>query len=354
LNGIKKWNAVKSWSPEYFYNKLGNKKVNVGISQNEVFSYNIIHKKSLMKSKSIKMKNLISNIVNENSKKKYYLVHQSMTENFKELLSDFDNLPWVNNLHLSSGYTKNLWIGAKGNITPVHWDTAHNFLAQIYGIKSLFLFSPDQSSLLYPTYDMCSHNHSYIPDIKKPNYNKFPKFKESKYCNIILNPGNVLFIPTEWWHQVESLTTSISLNFWWNPKLNECDVSKAFRYRMSKVFNENEFEKVKSWVDMEEFNSYLDVAQYLVDINYRWVPVVFCGAYAKETLNFFSEAHGWNRQTSNRSLFTKDLESYLYKLLNIAFKEDDNLLINFNLNDVISHLRSIKLVRAEKGLEGLI
>lgn len=31
---------------------------------------------------------------------------------------------------------------------------------------------------------------------------------------IILNPGEVLFLPNDWWHYVENLETAISINVW--------------------------------------------------------------------------------------------------------------------------------------------
>jgi len=31
---------------------------------------------------------------------------------------------------------------------------------------------------------------------------------------IILSPGDVLFVPHKWWHYVENLTTAISINTW--------------------------------------------------------------------------------------------------------------------------------------------
>lgn len=32
--------------------------------------------------------------------------------------------------------------------------------------------------------------------------------------NIILEPGDVLFVPQGWWHYVENLETAISINTW--------------------------------------------------------------------------------------------------------------------------------------------
>lgn len=41
-----------------------------------------------------------------------------------------------------------------------------------------------------------------------------PDFSEAPFVEAILGPGDMLFIPKKWWHYVRSLTTSISVNFW--------------------------------------------------------------------------------------------------------------------------------------------
>jgi lysine-specific demethylase 8 len=41
-----------------------------------------------------------------------------------------------------------------------------------------------------------------------------PLFLQAKYTETILAPGDMLFIPKSHWHYVRSLSTSVSINFW--------------------------------------------------------------------------------------------------------------------------------------------
>jgi len=57
---------------------------------------------------------------------------------------------------------------------------------------------------------------SYV-DCDNPDYEKFPKFREARAWEGMLNPGEILYLPARWWHQVRSLQDAISVNFWWAP-----------------------------------------------------------------------------------------------------------------------------------------
>jgi ribosomal protein L16 Arg81 hydroxylase len=56
---------------------------------------------------------------------------------------------------------------------------------------------------------------SRVVDIDAVDAERFPLFGGAAYVDVVLGPGQVLYIPPHWWHYVESLETSFSVSFWW-------------------------------------------------------------------------------------------------------------------------------------------
>ena len=52
-------------------------------------------------------------------------------------------------------------------------------------------------------------------DPEKPDYDRFPLSRQVQPLEVILEPGDAIYLPSRWWHQVRSLDSSVSLNFWW-------------------------------------------------------------------------------------------------------------------------------------------
>ena len=52
-------------------------------------------------------------------------------------------------------------------------------------------------------------------DVDAPDTEQFPQFADLDHWDCILEPGDMLFIPTRWWHYVKSSTVSFSVSFWW-------------------------------------------------------------------------------------------------------------------------------------------
>ena len=110
-----------------------------------------------------------------------------------------------------------IWIGPKGTLTPLHRDDTDNLFAQVWGQKKFTLAAPHHREALgtWSTapkggLDGCDFN----PDA--PDYERFPAAREVTFLRVTLEAGDLLFLPEGWFHQVESVSTSLSVNFWIN------------------------------------------------------------------------------------------------------------------------------------------
>ncbi|NJO39276.1 MAG: cupin-like domain-containing protein [Cyanobacteria bacterium RU_5_0] len=120
----------------------------------------------------------------------------------------------------------NLWVGPGGHTECLHYDPTDGTLIQLHGSKRIILFPPSQTANLYP-YPFYVHLHhgmklrcwfsQVYPD--RPDFQAFPKLKDA-LCHkqeVMLNPGEMLYIPTGWWHEVIALGDEMvcSVNRFW-------------------------------------------------------------------------------------------------------------------------------------------
>ena len=149
-------------------------------------------------------------VVNGGDTNDYYMVASNRNfqrDKIKHLLNDINVYPDFLDSSNTEGKIK-LWFGPGGTITPLHHDQTNLIGAQIYGKKLWRIISPDQTPFVYNYQAVFSQ-----VDLENPDYNKYPLFKKVKIIEVILEPGEMIFIPIGWWHQVKSLNVSISLSF---------------------------------------------------------------------------------------------------------------------------------------------
>jgi Cupin-like domain len=96
-------------------------------------------------------------------------------------------------------------IGPPASVAVLHYDFLHThaYLAQIVGRKRCMLFSPEDSAALYDGQVELDH----------PDLCKFPLLHEATAFECILEPGELLFIPSRWWHHVVAIEKSITVNY---------------------------------------------------------------------------------------------------------------------------------------------
>jgi Cupin-like domain len=118
-----------------------------------------------------------------------------------------------------------IWIGNKTRISA-HYDFPDNIACVVAGERRFTLFPPDQIDNLYvgPIDRTPSGQAISLVDFNKPDFNKYPRFAEAlKHAFVCeLQPGDAIFVPSMWWHHVESFSAyNILVNYWWTPNSSQ-------------------------------------------------------------------------------------------------------------------------------------
>jgi hypothetical protein len=207
------WPALEQWTTDYLKAKIGKAIVEVqaGRSADPEFERNMpAHRTNLP------FDEFIERISNGSGNDLYLTAYNSASNEaalaplqadlgfFDKLLNRADARPYGM-----------MWIGGGGTFTPLHHDLTNNLLLQIVGRKRVLMVAPHATPRLYNDH----HVYSRVRDLLEPGIiARYPKLEGLYVHQINLNPGDALFIPLGWWHQVSSLGFSVTIthtNFRW-------------------------------------------------------------------------------------------------------------------------------------------
>lgn len=105
------------------------------------------------------------------------------------------------------------WMGPAGTVTPLHADYDDNLFAQVWGSKRIFLAPPHHDEFLYPREANALLFGSPF-DPEAPDFARFPLARQAALVECVVRPGDMLYVPAGWFHQVRSLSFSLSSNRW--------------------------------------------------------------------------------------------------------------------------------------------
>jgi hypothetical protein len=114
-----------------------------------------------------------------------------------------------------------IWLGTAANISS-HYDTFDNLACVVAGRRRFTLYAPELIGRLYVgplDNTMSGPPVSLAASAPHPEATQFPLFAEirDQALQAELEPGDALYLPKLWWHQVESTATFNGLvNYWWD------------------------------------------------------------------------------------------------------------------------------------------
>ncbi|CAF3962801.1 unnamed protein product, partial [Rotaria magnacalcarata] len=206
---IDHWPALSKWSFDYLIKLAGDRTVPVELGSR--------YSDDDWTQKLMTIADFIKKYCKQRSPKCGYLAQHPLLDQIPDLKKDIcipDYCYMSSDENEDEEVDLNAWIGPKQTISPLHNDPKQNLLAQVVGEKYIRLYDPIYSPRLYTLGSTMLNNTSSI-DVENPDYDRFPLFKDVPYLETILEPGDMLYMPSRHWHYVRSLSPSFSVNFWW-------------------------------------------------------------------------------------------------------------------------------------------
>ncbi len=201
----REWPAML-WTFEHLRARFGDAEVSVTVRREDNPSYDMEQSKHR---ETMPLRDVIDRIASEPESNDFYMVAQGRNTDLPALAPLFDDVLMDDGILVRdeiAGATA-LWLGPAGTFTPPHHDTCNVLFVQLIGRKRFRLASPFALSL----HDRARATYVVEADGSQRGLPTFGDDVPDK--EVLLEPGDALFIPVGWWHSVVSLDPSVSLGF---------------------------------------------------------------------------------------------------------------------------------------------
>ena len=244
-NSINHWPALHKWTSSYLRKKLGGKRISVAVTPNGMADAVYNNRFVLPEERKIPFSEFLDIMESPESSGNsgiFYIQKQNgnFTEEFSEINDDAETeLRWATEAFGNPPDAVNFWMGDSRAVTSLHKDHYENLYCVIAGKKTFILYPP--TDLPYIPY--CNYQQSYykqnasgkfeviddpitqtpeekipwIPvDPLKPDLETFPEFGSAQSITCTIGAGDVLYLPSLWFHHVKQTHATIAINFWYD------------------------------------------------------------------------------------------------------------------------------------------
>ena len=189
----RRWPALRRWTPAFFHDELGGQTIEVMTNARR------------MERRRTRMRAFIDALGDTSD---YMVAHNDTMKRraFARLLDDVRAPATL--FEPTRARATALWIGPAGTVTSLHHDTTNIKICQIHGRKRVELVSPQETALLAGGVDGFFSDLDLARRADSPH----PAVRDLLVKTVVVAPGDALFIPAGWWHQVTSLDVSVSFS----------------------------------------------------------------------------------------------------------------------------------------------
>lgn len=204
-NAFRDWAALHLWTPDYLRQRWGDSIVEVQAQRNDSHQFETRAEKH---TQSMRFGDFI-HLVQAGPTNDIYMTARNSESNRLALPGLWEDIGDIAR-YLAPTLPRSgfFWFGPRGTKTPNHHDLTNNMMAQVLGRKRITLADARTLPHIY------NHLHVFSNvDLAVVDAQRFPNMRNVEILSVDIGPGDLLFLPVGWWHQVEALDISITMTF---------------------------------------------------------------------------------------------------------------------------------------------
>ncbi|HEV7311346.1 cupin-like domain-containing protein [Sphingopyxis sp.] len=201
---IDHWPALSRWSLDHFAKVAGDAVVEAQVERERDPDYELAkddHRRL------VRFGELIEWLRGDTPSNDIYLTAYNSGTNAAALAPLWDDMAPIALLDGTRPRDGFFWLGPRGTLTPWHHDLTNNLLVQVMGRKRVRMAPPWAFARMRNSRHCFSdwgnealpagHGDSAVPPV----------------LETVIGPGEAIFLPVGWWHQIEALDLSASMSF---------------------------------------------------------------------------------------------------------------------------------------------
>lgn len=203
---VSKWPAASLWTPDQLVSRVGQNQVPVSVMSRPGDYAGAVRRKMALAEYVATLSG------GSQGPGETYLGEVPLAKFFPELMGDVERPGFFPD---EDPLNAVLYMGLR-QFSQLHYHPLGSAtLCQVYGRKRLWLYPPDQTPYLYKYPWYSDNSNMSLTTSSKPDPREFPRFARAKPIELVIGPGELLFIPIYWWHAIQNEELNIAVVFFW-------------------------------------------------------------------------------------------------------------------------------------------
>ena len=207
------WPAMTKWTPDYLKAVGGDEQIQVRYEESGDFHRYYLREVPAAE-RRMTFAQYLDLLTGDPPDTRHYMAENLLGGISSELLSDVDCREYV----LRGPPRPRFFLGQDSYSCMHYHGHGEALLCQLVGTKEITLFAPEAASKLYANPWWCSLVNFSQVDVRAPDLDRFPRFREATPIKLSLRAGEILFIPVHWWHAIDSPGFSVAAVFFWRAR----------------------------------------------------------------------------------------------------------------------------------------